>query len=65
LKELSKIDLGLKNFKSPLPHKNGVKNVHDVLRKFVVYYKRKHKNVKKIKKIDYDLKLLSILKTKH
>ncbi len=33
-----------------------------MLRKFEVYYKIKHKNVKKI---GYDLKLLSILKMKH
>jgi hypothetical protein len=39
-------------------------NVHDVLRKIVVYYTRKHKDVKKLK-IGYDLKLLSFSKTKH
>jgi len=39
-------------------------NVHDVLKKFVAYYTRKHK--KKIKSIfGYDLKLLSFLKIKH
>jgi hypothetical protein len=39
-------------------------NVHDVLKKFVAYYTRKHK--KKFKSIfGYDLKLLSFLKTKH
>jgi hypothetical protein len=40
-------------------------NVHDMLRKIVVYHTRKHKNVKKKKKTGYDLKLLSFLKTKH
>jgi len=39
-------------------------NVHDVLRKVIVYYTRKHKNIKNIK-IGYDLKLLSFLKMKH
>jgi hypothetical protein len=34
-----------------------------VLKKIVVYYTRKHKNVKI--KIGYDLKLLSFLMTKH
>jgi hypothetical protein len=33
-----------------------------VLRKFIVYYTRKHKKCKKIKN-DYELKLLSFLKT--
>jgi hypothetical protein len=37
-------------------------NVHDVLRKVVVYHTRKHKDVEKLK-IGYDLKLLSFLKT--
>jgi len=34
-----------------------------VLKKIVIYYTRKHKNVKI--KIGYDLKLLSFLMTKH
>jgi hypothetical protein len=34
-----------------------------VLRKVVIYYIKKHENVKKIK-IGFDLKLLSFLKTK-
>jgi len=37
-------------------------NVHDVLRKVIVYYTRKQMF---IKQIGYDLKLLSFLKTKH
>jgi len=48
LKKLSKINLKFQNFKSPLPHINGL-NVGNVLRKFVVYYTRKHKNVKQYK----------------
>jgi hypothetical protein len=38
-------------------------NVHDVLGNIVVYYTRKHKNEKK--KIGYDFKILSFLKTKY
>jgi hypothetical protein len=37
-------------------------NVHDVLRKVIVYYTKKKMF---IKQIGYDLKLLSFLKTKH
>jgi hypothetical protein len=36
-------------------------NVDDVLRKVVVYYTKKHKDVKKLK-TDYDLKSLLVLK---
>jgi hypothetical protein len=35
-------------------------NLHDVLRKLVAYYKRKHKNVEN-KFFNHDLKLLSFL----
>jgi hypothetical protein len=46
--------------KSFTTHKWG--KVHDVFKKFVVNYIKKHKNVKKI---CYDLKILSLLKMEH
>jgi hypothetical protein len=39
-------------------------NVHDVLKKVVAYYIRKHTQILK-SNFGYDLKLLSFLKTKH
>ncbi len=40
-------------------------SVHDILRRIVVFYTRKHKIKKKKSIFGYDLKLLSFLKMKH